>query len=51
MNEYLKGNYIYLGNNECGSPIREVKPISQKQADYWDRLEREIRQQEKLRRK
>jgi hypothetical protein len=43
MYEYTKGNYIYRGNKECGSPVREIKTISQKEADYWDRIEREIR--------
>lgn len=43
MYEYTKGNYVYRGNKECGSPVREIKTISQKEADYWDRIEREIR--------
>jgi hypothetical protein len=43
MYEYTKGNYIYRGNKEYGSPVREIKTISQKEADYWDRIEREIR--------
>lgn len=43
MYEYTKGNYVYRGNRECGSPVREIKTISQKEADYWDRIEREIR--------
>ena len=43
MYEYTRGNYVYRGNKECGSPIREIKTISQKEADYWDRIEREIR--------
>jgi hypothetical protein len=43
MYEYTRGNYIYRGNRECGSPVREIKTISQKEADYWDRIEREIR--------
>ena len=43
MYEYTRGNYIYRGNKECGSPVREIKTISQQEADYWDRIEREIR--------
>lgn len=43
MYEYTRGNYVYRGNKECGSPVREIKTISQKEADYWDRIEREIR--------
>lgn len=43
MYEYTKGNYVYRGNKECGTPLREIKTISQKEADYWDRIEREIR--------
>lgn len=43
MYEYTRGNYVYRGNRECGSPVREIKTISQKEADYWDRIEREIR--------
>ena len=43
MYEYTRGNYVYSGNRECGSPVREIKTISQKEADYWDRIEREIR--------
>lgn len=49
MNEYTKNNYVYRGNNkEYGSPIREIKTISQKEADYWDRIERQIRQQKQF---
>lgn len=43
MYEYTRGNYVYRGNKECGSPVREIKTISQQEADYWDRIEREIR--------
>ena len=43
MYEYTRGNYVYRGNRECGSPVREIKTISQQEADYWDRIEREIR--------
>ena len=43
MYEYAKGNYIYRGTKECGTPLREIKTISQKEANYWDRVEREIR--------
>lgn len=45
MYEYNRGNYIYYGNKECGSPTREIKTISQKEANYWDRIEKQIRQQ------
>ena len=43
MYEYTKGNYVYNGNRQCGSPIREVKTISDQEAKYWDKLEKEIR--------
>jgi hypothetical protein len=43
MNEYARGNYVYRGTQGCGSPVREIKTVSQKEADYWDRLEREAR--------
>lgn len=47
MYEYIRGNYIYYGNRECGSPVREVKTISDKEAKYWDNIEKQIRQQQK----
>ena len=47
MYEYVRGNYIYSGNRESGSPIREVKTISEKEAKYWDNIEKQIRQQQK----
>ena len=47
MNEYAMGNYVFRGNKECGSPIREIKSVSQEEADYWDRLEKQIRAQRK----
>lgn len=47
MYEYIKGNYIYYGNSECGSPVREVKAVSDKYAKFWDRLEKQIRQNNK----
>lgn len=43
MYEYTKGNYVYNGNRQCGSLIREVKTISDQEAKYWDKLEKEIR--------
>ena len=46
MYEYIRGNYIYSGNRECGSPVREVKTISEKEAKYWDNIEKQIRQQQ-----
>ena len=45
MYEYTKGNYVYRGNKECGTPLREVRTVNQQEADYWDRIERRIRQQ------
>lgn len=45
MYEYTRNNYVYYGNKECGTPTREIKSISQKEADYWDRLERKIKSQ------
>ena len=45
MYEYTRGDYVYSGNKECGSPVREVRTVSQQEADYWDRIEREIRRQ------
>ena len=47
MYEYRKGNYVYYGSKEYGSPMREVKTISQAEANYWDRLEKRINQQRK----
>ena len=47
MYEYAKGNYVFRGNKECGSPVREIKSVSQEEADYWDRLEKQIRAQRK----
>lgn len=47
MYEYTKGNWIYYGDQHCGSPRREVKPISEQEAKYWDRLEKEIRRVER----
>lgn len=47
MYEYTKGNYVYYGNREYGTPIREIKTISQKEANYWDRIEKQIRRQER----
>ena len=46
MYEYVRGNYIYSGNRECGSPVREVKTVSEKEAKYWDNIEKQIRQQQ-----
>ena len=46
MYEYNKGNYVYYGNKECGSPIREIKTISEKEAKYWDNIEKQIKRQE-----
>lgn len=47
MYEYAKGNYVYHGNKECGSPIREIKTVSDKEAKYWDNIEKQIRQQKR----
>ena len=46
MYEYIKGDYIYKGNNECGSPVREIKTVTENEARYWDRLEKQIRKQQ-----
>lgn len=43
MYEYTKGNYVYKGDKTCGSPVREVKTISEKEARYWDKVEKQIR--------
>lgn len=43
MYEYVKGNYIYQGDKTYGSPVREIKTISEKEAKYWDKLEKQIR--------
>ena len=43
MYEYVKGNYIYRGDKTCGSPVKEVKTISEKEARYWDKLEKQTR--------
>lgn len=50
MYEYAKNSYVYRGNKECGSPIREVKTVSEKEAKYWDNIERQIRVQERMKR-
>ena len=47
MNEYVKGNYVFRGNKECGSPVRQIRSVSQEEADYWDRIEKQIRTQRK----
>lgn len=47
MYEYAKGNCVFRGNKEYGSPIREIKSVSQEEADYWDRIEKQIRAQRK----
>lgn len=46
MYEYAKENYVYYGNKECGSPIREIKTVSNEEAKYWDRIEAQIRRQQ-----
>lgn len=43
MYEYTRGNYIYCGDRYCGSPRKEVKTISEKEAKYWDKIEKQIR--------
>ena len=43
MYEYVKGNYIYRGTETYGSPVREIKTISDKEARYWDKIESQIR--------
>ena len=43
MYEYTRENYVYNGNNYCGTPIREIKTITDKEARYWDNLEKQIR--------
>lgn len=47
MYEYVRGNYVYSGNKECGSPIREVRTTTQEEADFWDKLEKACRQASK----
>ena len=47
MYEYLKGNTVYYGNKECGTPVRTIQTISESEARYWERLEQEIRRQER----
>lgn len=48
MYEYVKNNYVYYGNKECGTPIKEIKVISEKEAKYWDNLEKEIKRLERM---
>lgn len=47
MYEYVRGNYVYYGDKYCGSPRREIKTVSEKEAKHWDNLEKQIRQQER----
>ena len=47
MYEYIRGSYIYRGGQGYGSPVREIKTISEKEAKYWDRIEKQIREQER----
>ena len=47
MYEYIRGNFIYKGNRECGSPVREVKCVSDREAKYWDKIDKQIRSLEK----
>lgn len=47
MYEYSKGNYVYYGNKECGSPIREIKSVSEKEYNFWNNLDRKIKMQER----
>ena len=45
-NECVKGKYVCREYNKgCYSPVREIKTISQAEADYWDRIEKQIRMQ------
>jgi len=46
MYEYIRGNYIYVGDRQCGSPVREIKTISDKEAKYWESIEKQIRRQQ-----
>ena len=45
MYEYIKGDYIYYGSTECGSPIREIRTCTDKEAKFWDNLDKQIRRQ------
>ena len=45
MYEYIKGDCIYYGNKECGSPIREIRTCTDKEAKFWDNLDKQIRRQ------
>lgn len=49
MYEYTKGNYVYYGNQYCGSPVGEIKTISDKEAKHWDNIEKQIKSQNKNR--
>lgn len=46
MYEYYNpnNNYVYRGNNGYGSPVRECKTISEKEAKRIDREERAIKE-------
>ena len=46
MYEYTRGNYVYRGTSGCGGPVREVKSVSEKEAKYWDNIEKQIRKQQ-----
>lgn len=32
MYEYTRGNYVYRGTQEYGSPVREVRTVTQKRS-------------------
>lgn len=46
MYEFSKGNYIYYGTRQAASPVREIKTISDKEAKYWDNIEKQIKRQQ-----
>lgn len=47
MYYYTNNSYVYYGNKECGTPVREIKTCSDSEAKYWDRLEKACREADK----
>lgn len=49
MYEYLNpyNGYVYRGSQGCGSPVREVKTVTDAEAKQIDRLEKAIREAKK----
>ena len=46
MYYYTKGDYIYKGDKFCGSPVKEIRTITDQEAKYWDNIEKQIKRQQ-----